>query len=96
MPATAKQKKIVQARVENDIKEHANAIFKTLGIDASTAINIYYHQVVIHNGLPFLVQKQAIDPEVEKAMVKAQAEELGLIPDDSLKLSKEQRRQRWA
>lgn len=96
MPAAAKQKKVVQARVESGVKEQANAIFKTLGIDASTAINIYYHQVVMHNGLPFLVQKQVVDPQLEKAMVKAQAEELGLIPDDALKLTKEQRRQRWA
>lgn len=43
----------VVARVEPDIKEKAEAIFETLGIPASTAINIFYRQVILWDGMPF-------------------------------------------
>ena len=43
----------VVARVEPDIKEKAEAIFETLGIPASTAINMFYRQVILWDGMPF-------------------------------------------
>jgi DNA-damage-inducible protein J len=39
--------------VEPDIKEKAEAIFETLGIPASTAINMFYRQVILWDGMPF-------------------------------------------
>ena len=46
----------VAARVEPELKEQAEAILSNLGIPASTAINMFYRQIVIHRGLPFAVQ----------------------------------------
>lgn len=43
----------VVARVEPDIKEKAETILTNLGISASTAINMFYRQVVLWNGIPF-------------------------------------------
>lgn len=43
----------VVARVEPDIKEKAQTILTSLGISASTAINMFYRQVVLWNGIPF-------------------------------------------
>lgn len=43
----------VVARVEPDIKEKAETILTSLGISASTAINMFYRQVVLWNGIPF-------------------------------------------
>ena len=43
----------VVARVEPDVKEKAEAIFDTLGIPASTAINMFYRQVILWDGMPF-------------------------------------------
>lgn len=43
----------VIARVEPEIKQQVEEIFAELGISASTAINMFYRQVVAANGLPF-------------------------------------------
>ena len=43
----------VVASVEPDIKERAEEILKRLGIPASTAINVFYRQVIYCNGMPF-------------------------------------------
>ena len=43
----------VMARVEPDLKEQAESILTTLGIPASTAINMFYRQIVLQNGIPF-------------------------------------------
>lgn len=43
----------VVARVEPDIKEKAETILASLGISTSTAINMFYKQVILWNGMPF-------------------------------------------
>lgn len=43
----------VTARVEPEIKERAEAILETLGIPVSTAINMFYRQVILWDGIPF-------------------------------------------
>jgi DNA-damage-inducible protein J len=41
------------ARIEPDVKSQAEAILDVLGISASGAINMFYKQIILHNGLPF-------------------------------------------
>ena len=41
------------ARIEPDLKENAEAILNVLGISASSAISMFYKQIVMHNGIPF-------------------------------------------
>ena len=43
------------ARIEPDVKEQAEAILDILGIPASGAINMFYKQIILHQGLPFEV-----------------------------------------
>ena len=45
----------ITVRVEDKTKQQANAIFKEVGIDMSTAINVYLKQVIRSNGIPFPV-----------------------------------------
>lgn len=40
-------------RIEPDLKENAEAILNVLGISASSAITMFYKQIVMHNGIPF-------------------------------------------
>ena len=67
------------ARVEPDIKEQAEAILSTLGIPASNAINMFYRQIILQQGLPFdvkisrkhpldmsLLSEKEFDAELEK------------------------------
>ena len=44
------------ARIEPDIKEQAESILATLGIPASSAINMFYKQIILQRGLPFDVK----------------------------------------
>lgn len=67
------------ARVEPDIKEQAEAILSALGIPASNAINMFYRQIILQQGLPFdvkisrkhpldmsLLSEKELDAELEK------------------------------
>ena len=43
----------VVARVEPDVKEEAEAVLSKLGISVSSAINMFYRQIILWKGLPF-------------------------------------------
>lgn len=43
----------VRARLEPDLKEHVEGIFHRLGLNATQAIALFYHQVELRGGLPF-------------------------------------------
>jgi len=44
---------MIRARVEPDLKEEVESIFKELGLTTTEAINIFYHQVRVKKGIPF-------------------------------------------
>ena len=44
-----------QVRIDAEIKDKANEIFKNLGLNMSTAINIFLNQCVINKGFPFMI-----------------------------------------
>ena len=44
------------ARIEPDVKEKAESILSTLGIPASSAINMFYKQIILQRGFPFDVK----------------------------------------
>lgn len=45
----------VRARIEPDLKHKAEKVFRELGLSTTQAINLFYKQVEIRNGLPFEV-----------------------------------------
>ncbi len=59
------------ARIEPEIKEQAEEILSTLGIPASNAINMFYKQIILQNGLPFAVKIPAHPLDVRQ-MTSAQ------------------------
>ena len=62
----------VAARVEPEIKEQAEAIMNRLGIPASTAINMFYRQVILWNGMPFRPAIPGNTPLARDEMSKAE------------------------
>ncbi len=46
---------MLRARLEPELKTHAEAIFSRLGLNPTQAITIFYRQVELHQGLPFSV-----------------------------------------
>ena len=66
-------------RMEPDVKEKAEAILSELGMSASSAVLLFYKQIILQRGLPFDVKLPALplaademtaeelDGELEKA-----------------------------
>ena len=44
------------ARIEPDVNEKAESILSKIGITASSAINMFYKQIILQRGLPFEVK----------------------------------------
>lgn len=57
-------------RMEPELKEQAAALFKALGMDMTTAINVFLRQAIYYNGFPFDVRL-----EVPNAVTLAAMEE---------------------
>ncbi len=47
---------VVRARMENTLKTEVESILNQLGLNITDAINIYFQQIKMHNGLPFEVR----------------------------------------
>lgn len=72
------------ARIEPELKEQAETILAALGIPSSSAITMFYKQIVLNNGLPFEVKLPShpldisrmtaaqLDTELEKGYVDMQ------------------------
>ena len=71
----------VYTRVEPEIKEQAEQILAALGIPMSNAVNLFLHQVILRQGIPFEIQlprsmpldmskmtREEIDTEIQKGI----------------------------
>ena len=47
----------IYIRVEPGLKKEAETVLSDLGLSLSSAITLFFKQIVIHNGLPFEVKK---------------------------------------
>jgi len=45
----------VRARIEPGLKQDVEELFKKIGLSTTEAINLFYRQVKLRNGLPFSV-----------------------------------------
>ncbi len=45
----------VNARIQLDIKRKAEEILARIGLPRSVAIDLYYRQIIMHDGIPFPV-----------------------------------------
>lgn len=61
-------------RIEPDLKAQAAALFKSLGMDLSTATGIFYRQALRYKGLPFEVR---LDEPNETTYAAIEAAEKG-------------------
>ena len=43
----------VNVRINENIKQHAESILEDLGLSRAGAIDLFYRQIILHNGLPF-------------------------------------------
>lgn len=60
-----------QIRIDSDIKKQASLLFNSLGLDMSSAVNMFLHQCVLRGGLPFAVELPKYNQSVLEAMEEA-------------------------
>lgn len=60
-----------QIRVDSAVKEQASALFASLGMDMSGAVNIFLRQCILRGGLPFAVEMPKYNKETLEAMAEA-------------------------
>ena len=47
---------IIHARTESVLKKDVERVFKTLGLSTTEAVNLFFRQVKMRQGLPFAVE----------------------------------------
>ena len=60
-----------QVRIDENLKKQATELFSQLGMDMSSAMNIFLRQCVMRGGLPFEVLIPQYKSEVLEAMEEA-------------------------
>ena len=58
-------------RIDAETKKAATELLNDLGLDLSSAVNVFLKQVVLQGGLPFQVKYPQYKPEVMAAMEEA-------------------------
>ncbi len=58
----------LQIRIEDTIKQQADILFSSLGLDTPTAIRIFLNAAIENAGIPFSVQHKAIPYSLQEAI----------------------------
>ena len=68
-----------QIRIDTTVKEQATILFAELGMDMSSAVNIFLRQCILRGGLPFSVELPNYSQQTLNAM--AEARKISRDPD---------------
>ncbi len=68
-----------QIRINADIKKQANELFSQLGLDMSSAVNLFLYQCILRGGIPFTVEIPNYNQKTLDAM--AEARRISCDPD---------------
>ena len=60
----------INIRIDADKKLKAQELFSSLGLDMSTAINMFIQQAIEFNGIPFMIRKYNAETEAAFAEVE--------------------------
>ncbi len=60
-----------QVRIDSEIKEQASKLFDSLGLDMSSAVNLFLHQCILRGGLPFSVELPQYSTDTLEAILEA-------------------------
>ena len=71
----------VNVRIDADVKKEAEKVFANLGLTTSTAINLFYKQVIRTNSIPFELKAEVPNKETLEAL--KEVEEMDKHPEQS-------------
>lgn len=60
-----------QIRIDSEVKKQASELFGELGMDISSAVNIFLRQCIMRGGLPFPVEVPQYSERTIEAMKEA-------------------------
>lgn len=63
---------IISIRMDNDLKAAAEALYEELGMNLSTAFNIFVRQSLRERGIPFKITEGTPSKETVSAMLEAE------------------------
>ena len=69
----------INVRIDNNVKEDAEAVFASLGITPTAAISLFYNQVIRTNSIPF--ELKADIPNQKTFLALNELEEIERFPD---------------
>lgn len=58
--------------IDSDVKAQAQALFCDLGLDLSTAVNLFLRQAVRERGIPFVISAETPNAETQAAIREVQ------------------------
>lgn len=58
----------INVRVDSALKQEAETLFSELGLNMSSAINMFLRSAINHNGIPFEVRRPAPNAETQAAL----------------------------
>ena len=61
---------VVNVRVEKNVKRQAEELFDSLGMNISTAVNMFFKQSIMENALPFHPKKVNRHIPLQERLVK--------------------------
>jgi DNA-damage-inducible protein J len=65
----------LQVRMDRDLKESAEEVFAAIGIDATTAVRLFFTKVATTRSIPFALKAEPEFTPEEEAEILAAAEE---------------------
>lgn len=69
--ANTTKKATVQVRIDAEVKKQAVEVLNSVGMDTSTAINVFFRQVIADKGLPFQPHQRKFNEETIAAIKEA-------------------------
>lgn len=60
----------VTFRIDEDIKQQADELFKSLGLNLSTAFNMFLRQSINRQCIPFEIAQPRYNPEMEAEILR--------------------------
>lgn len=58
----------INVRVDSALKQEAEALFNDLGLNMSSAINMFLRSAINHDGIPFEVRRPTLNEETKAAL----------------------------
>lgn len=81
----ATSKSNVNVKIDTDVKEMATYLLARMGLDQTTAIDMFYRQVIKERGLPFkpAVAEPTLDEQIIAAALRRNPKRVSLPTDEN-------------